>query len=185
MLTAIHMKSKTQTGTPVKRVTLFSVAFVLCVADTSFASDNNDFGPWGYDLTARDTSVKPGDDFFEHANGAYLKRTVIPDDQSSTGGGRDVHNSTQEQLRTLIESSAAHPKPGVSRQIGDMFKSFMDESRVEQFDASPLKADIARGIGRIKPLPDRSQPCHPLPSGRLEGDGPANRPCRPPPAGVA
>jgi putative endopeptidase len=144
MLTAIHMQSKTKTGTPMKHVILFAVAFVLCVADTSFASDKNDFGPWGYDLTARDTSVKPGDDFFEHANGAYLKRTVIPDDQSSTGGGRDVHNSTQEQLRTLIESSAAHPKPGVSRQIGDMFKSFMDESRVEQLDAMPLKADIAR-----------------------------------------
>ena len=26
-------------------------------------------GPWGFDLSARDPSVKPGDDFFRYANG--------------------------------------------------------------------------------------------------------------------
>jgi len=33
------------------------------------------FGAWGVDLTARDTSVKPGDDFDTYANGGWKART--------------------------------------------------------------------------------------------------------------
>jgi len=33
------------------------------------------FGTWGYDSTAMDSSVKPGDDFFAYVNGAWAKRT--------------------------------------------------------------------------------------------------------------
>ena len=42
------------------------------------------FGTWGVDLTSRDPRVKPGDDFFAYANGAYLARTEIPPDQART-----------------------------------------------------------------------------------------------------
>ena len=38
------------------------------------------YPPWGFDLTAIDQATKPGDDFFQHANGAYLARTTIPSD---------------------------------------------------------------------------------------------------------
>jgi putative endopeptidase len=127
-----------------KNAALLAASIAISLATTSLAGDTNNFDPWGYDLTARDTSVKPGNDFFEHANGSYLRRTQIPDDQPTTGGGRDIYNSTQEELRTLIEESAASPKPGVSQQIGDMFKSFMDDAAVEHLDATPLNADIAR-----------------------------------------
>ena len=39
------------------------------------------FPPFGYDLSAFDKSVKPGNDFFQFANGAYLARTQIPADR--------------------------------------------------------------------------------------------------------
>ena len=31
------------------------------------------FGKWGVDLTSLDPSVKPGDNFFLHVNGGWLK----------------------------------------------------------------------------------------------------------------
>ena len=43
------------------------------------------FGKWGVDLGARDTSVKPGDDFDKYANGGWFARTEIPADQASAG----------------------------------------------------------------------------------------------------
>jgi len=36
------------------------------------------YAPWGIDLSARDTSVKAGDDFNRYANGTWLQNTQIP-----------------------------------------------------------------------------------------------------------
>ena len=38
-------------------------------------------GAWGIDLSGRDTSVKPGDDFEKYASGNWLARTQIAPDK--------------------------------------------------------------------------------------------------------
>jgi putative endopeptidase len=43
------------------------------------------YGTFGVDLTAEDTSVKPGDDFWTFANGNWDKRTQIAADRTSAG----------------------------------------------------------------------------------------------------
>src|SRR4051812_38748036 len=42
-------------------------------------------GPWGFDLSGMDRSVKPGDDFAEFAGGTWMKRTRIPPDRARYG----------------------------------------------------------------------------------------------------
>jgi len=96
------------------------------------------FGSWGVDLTARDTSVKPGDDFDIYANGGWKARTQIPADQPSAGVDYDVYNLTQDQLRAVVSKAPA------DGQIGALYQSFMDEARLEQLDAKPLMADLAK-----------------------------------------
>lgn len=94
------------------------------------------FGKWGVDLDARDTSVKPGDNFDKYANGAWFARTEIPSDQSSAGVGFDVYNLTQRQLRDVVAGAPA------TSQVGGLYQSFMDEARVDALGDAPLKADI-------------------------------------------
>ncbi|MDP3783225.1 MAG: M13 family metallopeptidase, partial [Sphingopyxis sp.] len=101
------------------------------------------FGKWGVDLDARDTSVKPGDDFDKYANGAWFARTEIPSDQASAGVGYDVYNLTQRQLRNVVASAPA------TSQVGGLYQSFMDEARVDALGAKPLMADIA-AVAAIK-----------------------------------
>ena len=96
------------------------------------------FGSWGVDLTARDTSVKPGDDFDMYANGGWKAKTEIPADQASAGVDYDVFNLTQDQLRAVVSKASA------DSQIGALYQSFMDEARIEQIDAKPLMADLAK-----------------------------------------
>ncbi|MBO9708392.1 MAG: M13 family metallopeptidase [Caulobacter sp.] len=96
------------------------------------------YGAWGVDLTARDTSVKPGDNFDKYVNGAWYARTQIPPDQGGAGAGNDVYNRSQEQLRAVIEKAPA------TSQLGGLYKSFLDEAKVEQADDRPLKADLAK-----------------------------------------
>lgn len=101
------------------------------------------FGSWGVDLSARDTSVKPGDDFDKYANGAWFARTEIPADQASAGVDYDVYNLTQRQLRQLVTGAPA------TSQVGGLYQSFMDEKRVAQLGTKPLMADIA-AVAAIK-----------------------------------
>ena len=60
------------------------------------------FGTWGVDLSAMDTSVKPGDDFQRYTSGKWLDATEIPADRPSVGAFNDLRETTQEQLQKLI-----------------------------------------------------------------------------------
>jgi putative endopeptidase len=101
------------------------------------------FGSWGVDLGARDTAVKPGDSFFDYANGGWYKTAQIPADQPVTGVGMETHLLTQRQLRSVVEDSARNPSTPAARQVGALYASFMDEARLETLDAAPLAADLA------------------------------------------
>src|SRR2546423_1558887 len=66
----------------------------------------------GVDLDAIDKSVKPGDDFFKYANGAWLAKTEIPADRSSWGVGGRVAELTAKHTAEVIQDAAAHAEPG-------------------------------------------------------------------------
>jgi putative endopeptidase len=101
------------------------------------------FGAWGFDLAGRDTSVKPGDDFNEYANGTYLRTTEIPADKSRFGPFDVLYENAQAQLKSIIETSAANPANENARKVGALYASFMDEAKIEQLGATPLAADLA------------------------------------------
>ena len=99
--------------------------------------------PWGFDLAGRDTSVKPGDDFNEYANGAYLRTTEIPADKARFGPFDVLYETAQAQLKSIIETSAANPTNANAQKVGALYASFMDEAKIEQLAATPLAADLA------------------------------------------
>jgi putative endopeptidase len=101
------------------------------------------FGSWGVDLGTRDTSVNPGDDFQRYAAGKWMDATEIPADKSQNGVGSELADRNQGQLREIVTGS---PRDS---QIGAFYASYMDEARLEQLNAAPLKADLDR-IDAIK-----------------------------------
>lgn len=101
------------------------------------------FGAWGFDLAGRNTSVEPGDDFNEYANGTYLRTTEIPADKSRFGPFDVLYENAQSQLKSIIETSAANPANENARKVGALYASFMDEAKIEQLGATPLAADLA------------------------------------------
>ena len=101
-------------------------------------------GDFGFDMAGMDTSVRPGTDFNRYANGVWDRNTAIPADRTSFGAFHVLHDRSQENLKTLIEESAANPSssPDAAR-IGAFYSSFMDEAGVERLGAGPLQADLA------------------------------------------
>ena len=50
-----------------------------------------------------DTTVNPGDDFFQYANGGWMKRNPIPADESGWGLFQVIPNETLNRLREINE----------------------------------------------------------------------------------
>ncbi len=101
-----------------------------------------------------DTSIKPGDDFFAFANGAWLKTHAIPASESSWGIGPLVTEDLNAKLRTTSEeaSAAKNAAPGSDQQkVGDFWATAMDTALADRLGITPLRADLER-IDAIKDL---------------------------------
>jgi putative endopeptidase len=96
------------------------------------------FGTWGVDISTRDLSVKPGDDFQRYAAGKWMDTHEIPADKSQNGVGSELADRNQEQLRAIVMGA---PKDS---QLGAFYASYMDEPLLEKLDDKPLKPDLAR-----------------------------------------
>jgi putative endopeptidase len=117
----------------------FAVAAAICAAS---AATDSPFGAWGYDLTALDRSIKPGDNFFGYANGGWLRRTEIPADRSNYGMHAELAERVLGQLRTIMEDAGNADPQTVRGKVGAYYAAFMDESRAEQLGAAPLKPSL-------------------------------------------
>src|ERR1700687_3350695 len=90
------------------------------------------YGTWGFDISGENAAIKPGDDFFELANGGWLARTHIPADKTSMSVDVLINDLTEAQLHKVMEEAAQHadrePKD-LEGKVGAFYRAFMDEDR--------------------------------------------------------
>jgi len=117
--------------------------------------------PWGLDLTARDPSVKPGDDFYHYADGHWLATHQLPPDQKAWGSFEILEERARHQVRDIIEAlPAAAPAGSVAQKVGDYYRAFLDAEALERLKLAPAQPgleaiasartgeDVARLMGR-------------------------------------
>ncbi len=99
-----------------------------------------------FDKKGMDTLVKPGDNFFQYANGAWMKTTVIPDDQSGWGSFYTLFEDNQKKLRGILEDASAgnNAKGTLEQKVGGYYASGMDTVAIEKIGAAPLKTMLAK-----------------------------------------
>src|SRR5579862_4826855 len=128
---------------------VFALAFFSCNQPSS-AKPDKDF--LADDI---DTSVSPAQDFFNYANGGWIKRTSIPPDESAWGVANLVQEDIYERLKKVnqkaIEDNAAHGT--ISQKVSDFWQSGMDTATIEKQGLSPLKENFAL-IDKINSTPD-------------------------------
>lgn len=105
----------------------------------------------GIDLAGIDHAVKPGDNFFDYANGNWLKTAQIPADRSSTGTFLKIFELTEQHTADLIRNAgASHPAAGSNaRKIADYYAAYMDEAAIARNGLKPLQGELS-AIGAIK-----------------------------------
>ncbi len=103
-----------------------------------------------------DTTVFPGQDFFEYANGGWIKKNPIPGDQSSWGIGNLVIEENLKRLREISEKAATSgaSKGTPEQKIGDFWTMAMDSAKIEADGLKPLQIwlDKINAIKDIKGL---------------------------------
>src|SRR5512139_710841 len=124
------------------RPALAPVILGLCFASAALAAPRQAPSTTtgsGIHLAGRDPSVAPGDDFFAHANGGWLKQTEIPPDRASYGVGSVVFELTSRRIAELIQQagSAQPPAGSEARKISDYYSSYMDEAGIEALGLRP------------------------------------------------
>ena len=110
-------------------------------------------------------NVKPGDNFFEYANGGWMKANPIPGEFSQYGAFTVIYEDNQKQLKSLVEEVSAETKttPGsVNQKIRDFYNSGMDTARIEELGIKaiePLLYEIA-GLSSSDQLADQIARMH-------------------------
>ncbi len=101
----------------------------------------------GLDLTGFDRSVRPQDDLYRFAGGAWLANTPIPADRSNYGSFIILDDKAQEEVKELIVAAsqqANRPTGSDAQKVGDYYLAYMDTARVESLGLAPLKEELAR-----------------------------------------
>ncbi len=121
-----------------------------------------------------DTTTNPSSDFFQFANGGWIKNNPIPGEQSSWGIGNLVIEENNKRLREICEKAAtSHPKQGSNDQkIGDFWTTAMDSAKIEKEGLTPLKVylDKIKAITDVNSLVGTVAECKKVGSSTLFSD---------------
>jgi putative endopeptidase len=101
-------------------------------------------GSFGIDLDARDLSVRPGEDFFQYANGTWAANTEIPADRTRWGTFDMLREKSDNDQRVIIEEVAlAGGAPGSNQQkIADYYNSFLNQEAIDARGMAPVQAEL-------------------------------------------
>ncbi len=95
----------------------------------------------GINTAYMNTSVKPGNDFYEYAIGGWRKAHPLDAEHARNGSFIDLEELNQKRILGLIEeySSKQQPKGSLGQKIGTLYNLAMDSVRLNREGAAPLQ----------------------------------------------
>ncbi|AQX09970.1 M13 family metallopeptidase [Elizabethkingia ursingii] len=161
-----------------KKITFAALAFSLCFTGVQVNAQQKKGKTVatktqkdeGLNLSYRDTSVRPQDDFFSYVNGGWLKTAKIPSDKSSWGSfnqlREDTDNNSMNILKEILKSK--YPAGSEGQKIQALYTTYTDWTKRNALGISPIKADLDK-VDAIKDLKSFQQY---IDQATLTGDNP-------------
>ncbi len=117
------------------------------------AADNDPDKRKFIDPANMDPSVKPGDNFYLYANGAWIKKTPIPASKTRWGSFDALAEESSQALKGLLEEASRERKESkeeynakyganmseLMKRVGDYYASAMDSAAIEKLGYKPIK----------------------------------------------
>src|SRR5205809_1739915 len=141
------------------------------VSTDAAAKPQIDKNPPPLDPKNMDTSVKPGDDFYQFANGGWLKNNPVPPEFSRWASFSELAEKNNDALKEIAEKAAGGNAPADAsestkkskgtdktssadvQKVGDFYASGMNETAIDAAKADPL-ADELKKIDAMKDRKD-------------------------------
>lgn len=108
------------------------------------------------ELSNMDTTVAPGESFYQYATGGWQKANPIPDEYARYGSFDKLREENQEQIQRLIQQlvEADHPEGSTAQKVGTMYAMGMDSVKLNREGAAPIlpQLEAIRGAGDKKEI---------------------------------
>lgn len=98
------------------------------------------YGAYGFDTAGMDAGVKPGDDFYDYANGVWAKTTAIPADKSNYGLFTVLDDLSRQRTRDILEQAKLSP----DSKVGNAYAAYLDQATVETKGLEPIRPWLAQ-----------------------------------------
>ena len=133
--------------------TVFAFILAFCIAGEALCQTAS-LQTKAIDPANMNLSVKPCDDFFHYANGAWMKKNSIPAAFDQWGSFNILADHNSDVLHEILEDAAndkSAPAGSNKKKIGDFYISGMDSAAIEALGWKPIAEDLNR-IAAIKDM---------------------------------
>jgi len=126
------------------------IALLLAISAVSLAqsgpANQSSAAAQRFSLDNIDKTVDPCSNFYQYACGNWIKRTEIPDDQSSWVSFIELDERNQYTMRDILQKAAVDSpqRDAITQKIGDFYSTCMDETAAGSKGSAPLKPELDR-----------------------------------------
>ncbi|HEX9129035.1 MAG TPA: M13 family metallopeptidase [Gemmatimonadaceae bacterium] len=138
------------------RSVLGALALTLGLATSARAQTAVPMQSTPLDPANLDRSVSACTDFYQFANGGWVKTHPVPPAYSVWGSFAELSENNQSNVLTILRNSAASGNPQASadlRKLATYYTSCMDSAAAEKAGAQPISPEL----GRVAAIGSRSQ----------------------------
>lgn len=126
---------------------IFASALALSACNTGTGNNSTQQAAQGSGIGINpawmDKSATPGDDFYNYANGTWMKNTQIPADRSSIGAFYIADQQREKNTRELFDGiMKSNPSSGNDALIANYYKAYLNTDAIDRAGMAPAQSDL-------------------------------------------